>query len=162
MNVLTKQERIEQLLAHDDATWHWRYWGLLFNLVTVAFISYQTSIYLPLIVFALYLPQLCVEWRKTKLLPTFNSERRYRRWIYSDFIVEWFIFLLFLCLLASYHTDFITIWPLMTILGVGTIGGMIFSRVVHQVILTFDAHHVTNRMFDEAKTARHTQKQTSS
>jgi len=162
MKMLTKQERIERLLAHEDATWHWRYWGLFFNLIVVAFISYQTSIYLPLILFAVYLPQLCVAWCKTKVLLTFNPDPRYRRWVYSDFIVEWFIFLLFLCLLAAHHTGFLTIWPLLTILGVGTIGGLVFSRLVHRVILTFDAHHVTNRMFDEAKTERYTHRKTSS
>lgn len=162
MKMLTKQERIERLLAHEDATWHWRYWGLFFNLIVVAFISYQTSIYLPLIVFALYLPQLCVEWRKTKLLLTFNPDPRYRRWIYSDFIVEWFIFLLFLCLFACYHAGFITIWTLGPTLVIGVIGGLVFSRLVHRVILTFDAHHVTNRMFNEAKTERYTHRKTSS
>lgn len=159
---MTKQERMEQLLALEDATWHWRYWGLFFNLSAVAFISYQTSIYLPLILFALYLPQLCVAWCKTKVLLTFNSERRYRRWIYSDFIAEWLIFLLFLCVLATYHTGLLTIWPLMVILGTGTIGGLLFSNIVNRIVLTFDSQHVTNRMFDKAKANRMTRQKTSS
>jgi|GEM_PF-4260529 len=151
---MTKQERIERLFAHEDATWHWRYWGLFFSLIAVAFISYQTSIYLPLILFAVYLPQLCVAWCKTKVLLTFNPDPRYRRWIYSDFIVEWFIFLLFICLLAAHHTGFLTVWPLMTILGVGTVSGMVFSRVVTRVILDFDIEHVTSKSFNEAKVRR--------
>ena len=162
MNMLTKQERIERLFAHEDATWHWRYWGLFFSLIAVAFISYQTSIYLPLILFAVYLPQLCVAWCKTKVLLTFNPDPRYRRWIYSDFIVEWFIFLLFICLLAAHHTDLLTVWPLLVILVTGTIGGLLFSYMVNRVVLTFDPHHVTNRMFNEAKTERHTHQKTSS
>jgi len=154
MNMLTKQERIERLLVHEDATWHWRYWGLFFNLIVVAFISYQTSIYLPLIVFALYLPQLCVEWRKTKLLLTFNPDPRYRRWIYSDFIVEWFIFLLSLCLFAYYHTGFITIWTLGPILVIGVIGRVLFSHIINRAILDFDIEHVTSESFHKAKVRR--------
>ena len=162
MKMMTKQERIDLLLAHDDATWHWRYWGLFFNLIVVAFISYQTSIYLPLIVFALYLPQLCVEWRKTKLLLSFNPESRYRRWVYADYAVQWFAFLIVLCALACYHTGVINIWTLVTILSGGMIGGLLFPYMVNRVVLTFDTHHVTNRMFNEAKTERHTHQKTSS
>lgn len=51
MKGMDKQERMEQLLSHDDATWHWRCRGLCFNLIAV--ISYQTLIYIRLIVFAL-------------------------------------------------------------------------------------------------------------
>ncbi|EPE60941.1 putative membrane protein [Exiguobacterium sp. S17] len=138
-----------------------RWWIWIAGLVVTVFIVYLAPTWLPFVLVVSYFPYLCLEWRKTKLLLTFNENRRYKRWVYMGFMFEWLGFVTILSLFAAYHTGFISIQILLAlIVSVGVLS-ILSTRWLNRFILTFDDDHVTGNMLSEAKEQRNTEHKTS-
>ena len=152
--MLTKEKRIEQLLKQDDSHWRWR-WGVAITTVVMTFlIAAQYRLYAPLIVFISFFPYLCLEWRKTKLLLTFNEDARYQRLVYTDFGVQWLCFVSTICLLAAYYADSLS--PVVAIAGLFGIGGLsiLAPYIINQKLHKLDVHHVLGKELREARDQR--------
>lgn len=152
--MLTKEKRIERLLEQDDSYWRWG-WGVAIATVVMTFlIATQSKLYAPLIVFISFFPYLCFEWRKTKLLLTFNENARYQRLVYTDFGIQWLCFVSTICLLAAYYADFLS--PVIAIAGLFGIGGLsiLAPYIINQKLHKLDVHHVLGKELREARDQR--------
>lgn len=160
--MLTKRERIEKLLEQDDTHWFVRWWIWMAGIVATVFVGYVAPTWLPFVLAVSYFPYLCLEWRKTKLLLTFNDNRRYIRWVYLRFMFEWLGFVTILSLFAFYHTGVVSIQMLLALIVSLTVLGFLSTRRIDRFILTFDDDHVTGKALSEAKEQRNIEYKTSS
>ena len=152
--MLTKEKRIEQLLEQDDSHWRWGWGVAIATVVMTLVIATQSKLYAPLLVFISFFPYLCFEWRKTKLLLTFNEDARYQRLVYIDFGIQWLCFVLTICLLAAYYAD--SLFPVVAIAGLFGIGVMsiLAPYVINRNLQSLDAHHVRGKELREARDQR--------
>ena len=152
--MLTKEKRIEQLLEQDDSHWRWGWGVAIATVVMTLVIATQSKLYAPLLVFISFFPYLCFEWRKTKLLLTFNEDARYQRLVYIDFGIQWLCFVLTICLLAAYYADSLS--PFVAIAGLFGIGvlSILSPYVINQNLQSLDAHHVRGKELREARDQR--------
>lgn len=152
--MLTKEKRIEQLLEQDDSHWRWGWGVAIATVVMTLVIATQSKLYAPLLVFISFFPYLCFEWRKTKLLLTFNEDARYQRLVYIDFGIQWLCFVLTICLLAAYYADSLS--PVVAIAGLFGIGVMsiLAPYVINRHLHSLDAHHVRGKELCKARDQR--------
>lgn len=152
--MLTKETRIEQLLEQDDVHWRWR-WGVwLVGIVVTMVVSGLSPRWIPFSTLVFCFPHLCLEWRKTKLLLTFNEDARYIRLIYFNFIGQWLQFVVYLYLVIGYITGSTSIQLLISVcLGmfIVTFGS---SRWLQTKLCAIDLAHVTEKEMSAAKEAR--------
>ncbi|WP_445002131.1 hypothetical protein [Exiguobacterium alkaliphilum] len=152
--MVTKETRIKQLLEQDDVHWRWR-WGVWFvGIVVTIIVSGASPRWVPFSTLILFFPYLCLEWRKTKLLLTFNEERRYSRLIYFEFASLWLQFVVYLGLVIGYLAESLSLpWLLGIIGGVSTLTFGV-SRFLQRRIRQIDPAHVTNKQLSVAKEER--------
>ncbi|TCI61787.1 hypothetical protein [Exiguobacterium sp. SH3S1] len=161
MTSLTKQERINQLLVQDDTHWFVRWWIWMAGLVATVVVGYMAPTWLPFVLAISYFPYLCLEWRKTKLLLTFNESRRYTRWVYMGFVFEWIGFVAILSLFAFYHAGVVSIQVLLALIVSLIVFSILTPRWLDRFILMFDDDHVTAKVLSKAKEQRNTEHKTS-
>ena len=152
--MLRKEQRIHQLRSQTNRDWYWRYWGFVSSLVIAAVLAYQDASNLALVLVVMFFPRLCVEWRKTKLLLTFNEDRRYRRLIHFGFGLQWFGFVALIGMVLAYQERWITLVTLVGITFIILGSGELLYRTMNHAVQKIDAEHVTDKMVRQAETER--------
>lgn len=152
--MIGKEQRIKQLRSQANRDWYWRYWGFVTSLVIAAVLAYQDMSNLALVLVVMFFPRLCAEWRKTKLLLSFNEDTRYCRLVHAGFGLQWVGFVTLIGLVLAYQEEWITLTNLVGVVLLIIGNGELLTRKVNRAVRQVDADHVTDKMVRQAETER--------
>lgn len=151
--MVLQEERIQLILQKERTLKRWKYIIAIITLAVTLYLNYLSYPHLPTVVFILSLPYLCLEWRKTKLLLSFNEEARYTRWVRLEFSFLWFAYLIVLTIMSALSSEMIALNTALFTLCCVAATGVVLPYWIDNKLHKIDPEHPNSKVLEEAKEA---------
>lgn len=110
--------------------------------------------YILVIIMTGQIPLLFLEWRKTRLLLSFNKDLGYKRWVWLNYCLTWLAFLFILIVTTVFMTCSVSggiiLWLIVSVAPIAILGPLWIDQKLQKI----DSEHVSNRVLSTAHRER--------